>query len=761
MNHIKVNINGKEILGQEGQTILDLARLAGIEIPTLCHDDRVETYGACGLCVVEAEGIPKLLRACSTLAADKMIIQTMSKRIWESRKTTLELLLSNHTGDCRPPCVFACPGNTDCQGYVGLIANGEYEEAVKLIKEKIPLPASLGRVCPHPCEDACRREMVEEPISIAFLKQFAGDWELNSGKLYTPPIGEETKKKIAIIGGGPGGLTAAYFLRIKGHDVAIYEGMPKMGGMLRYGIPEYRLPRELLDKEIAAIEKMGIKFYNNVKVGQDISLAHFRAENDAVIVAVGAWRSTPIRCPGADMKNVVGGIDFLQQVESDKRSVFAGRKVAVIGGGNTAMDACRTAVRLGADAVYNIYRRTKNEMPAEEIEIIEAEEEGVVFMNLTDPIEILGEEAVVALRLQKMELGEEDASGRRRPVAISGAEERLEVDDVIVAIGQKLNPLGLEELTLTKWGTIAADENTFCTNLEGVFAIGDATNDGADIAIVAMGEAKRAAEMIDKFLNGDSLTYKAPFHVTSEKTPDDFVDRIKTPRQKMPHRSAAIRKSDFAEVNLGFDQAQATKEANRCLECGCMDVFECRLLRYAREYEVTPERLTGKVNHQEVKEQHPFILHEPDKCILCGLCVRFCEEVVTVASLGLADRGFDTCVKPALDTGLEEADCIACGGCVSVCPTGALIEKQMTKKQVPLQEEFFESECTLCEAKCKVNIGKKGKLITRTLPVGSDGILCQKGRFGFPEEAAFPLLPVPEEFEERLIERIKNGKNAK
>ena len=764
MTNIKININGIEVSGVQGQTILDLAKTCGVEIPTLCHDERVKTYGACGICIVEAKGSPKLLRACSTLATDGMVIKTNTNRILENRKTTLELLLSDHTGDCKAPCTLACPAETDCQGYVGLIANGEVEEALKLIKEKIPLPASIGRVCPHPCEDACRREMVEEPISIAFVKQYAGDYDIrNNAELYTPPISKETGKNIAIIGGGPGGLSAAYFLRIKGHDVTIFEAMPKMGGMLRYGIPEYRLPKDILQKEIDAIEKMGITFKTHTKIGKDFSLESLRSKYDAVIIAVGAWTSMPIRCPGDELENVIGGIDFLQKVEetvntkstSNKTPIFAGKKVAVVGGGNTAMDTCRTAVRLGADEVYNIYRRTINEMPAEEIEIKEAREEGVKFLNLTDPLEILGETKVEAIRLQIMELGEPDASGRRKPVPVLGKEKTLLVEHVIIAIGQKLEATGLEAIEQTKWGTILACEETFCTNIEGVFAIGDATNDGADIAITAIGEAKKVACVVEKFLNGEILECKATYLVKSEKTAEDFVDQVKEQRQKMPHRSPQERKKDFAEVNFGFSKEQVKKESHRCLECGCMDVFECKLLRYAKEYQVTPEIYSGKVNHHDSGKEHPFILRDPNKCILCGLCVRFCDEVVLVASLGLADRGFDTYVKPAFDMSLEEADCIACGGCISVCPTGALVERQMIEKQVPLKEDFTEKECPHCEAKCKVNVASKGKLVTRSLPAHEQGILCQKGRFGFPEGAGFELLPVSEEFENRLIEKIK------
>lgn len=360
-----------------GQTILQIAAQNGIEIPNLCENGQLKHYAGCGLCVVEAEGCPKLLRACSTIPKDGQVIMTDSPRAAQSRKITMELLMSDHVGDCKGPCMLNCPAGTECQAYVKQIALGNDREAVRIIKEKIPMPSSIGRVCPHPCETACRRKYVEQPISIAYLKYFAADRVRAAGG-YQPEVKPATGKKVGVIGGGPGGLAAAYYLACKGHDVTVVDAMPKMGGMLRYGIPEYRLPKAIVDEEIEEIAAVGVKLQNNVRIGKDISFDDFREQYDATIVAIGAWKSTGVRCPGEELEGVLGGIDFLRGVAMGQAPKI-GKRVAIVGGGNTAMDACRTAVRLGAEKVYVIYRRTEAEMPAEAIEIEEAREEGVTF----------------------------------------------------------------------------------------------------------------------------------------------------------------------------------------------------------------------------------------------------------------------------------------------------------------------------------------------------------------------------------------------
>lgn len=736
MKQYKMNIDGKEVTGYPGQTILEVARENAIDIPTLCYDERLEIYGSCGLCVVEVAGIPKILKACATEISDNMVVNTKTPRVIESRKTNLELLLSKHIGDCVAPCKLACPGTTDCQGYVGLIANGEFHEALKLIKEQLPLPGAIGRVCPHPCETACRRGEVDQPIAIAWLKRFAADYDMTH-EMFLPEIAKASGKSIGVIGGGPGGLTAAYYLIQSGHAVTIYDAMPMMGGMLRYGIPEYRLPKGVVDEEVGLIEEMGVIFKNNTRVGVDIPFETIRQNHDAVYVALGAWTSSGLRCEGIDAKGVIGGIELLQQVANNE-PITLGEKVAIVGGGNTAMDACRTALRLGAKEVYNIYRRTKAEMPAEEIEIIEAEEEGVVFKNLTNPIEVIkGDDGqIVKIRLQKMALGEPDASGRRSPVPIEGEEESLDIDTLILAIGQGINPKGLDQLELTKWNTVLADEQTFRTNLDGVFAGGDCINSGASIVIKAVGDAKKAVPFIEGYLNGDTIDYHEPYFVIREAVDQDYLESIKkNKRPAMNHLAPDARNDNFLEVVEGYNPVQAVKEGERCLECGCQAYFECKLVAYANEYQVKPERFKGKNPEAKIQDDHPFVIRDNSKCITCGLCVRVCEQIVGVTALGLVDRGFETIVEPALRQPLKDTGCVSCGLCISVCPTGALREGLTGIKQIPMDTDKTESTCGYCSAGCQIVIESKGDMIIKAVPQKhhqeiNQGVMCGRGRFG-------------------------------
>ncbi len=672
MDKIKIIIDGKEITGKSGESILNIAAENGIEIPNLCHSKELENFGACGLCLVEAEGFSRLLRACSARAEDGMKIHTDSPRVKKARNAALELIMSDHEGDCIGPCSKNCPAHTDVQGYLKRIAEGKYSEAVKIIKEKIPIPASVGRICPHPCETECRRRFAEEPLSIAYLKAFAADMDLKSENPFKEELLEETGKSIAIIGGGPAGLSAAYRLRLMGHSVTIFDIMPEMGGMLRYGIPEYRLPKAVLKKETDAIKNLGVSFKNNVKIGKDLALKELQKEFDAMLVALGAWQDGNIYCKGENLCGVFGGTEFLRGVNCGKNPDI-GKKVAVIGGGNTAMDACRTALRCGAEKVYVIYRRTREEAPAADAEITEAIEEGVEFKFLAAPEEIIGVNGKVkAIKLQIMELAEADSSGRRKPVPIEGRFETIEVDSVIKAVGQKCDLAGFEELELTEKGTVAAKAKTGETNLKGVFAAGDITNRGPSIAIEAIAEGNTAAKAINAYLCGAPFDFGENVYSERKVSAKDYEHISKIPRIKMPLKTAEERKNTFDEVICGFTEEQAKAEAKRCLECGCHDYADCKLIRYARENRIDMRKFAG-VKHNSFTERKLLLIErDQGKCMLCGLCVRVCEEKIGKGLLGFRGRGFKTAILPEFEHGEEIADCANCLECAKICPTGAL-----------------------------------------------------------------------------------------
>jgi len=744
--NIKVKINGIEIECQKGQTILQVAKANGIDIPNMCYSEKVKLYGACGVCVVEVKGVPKLLRSCASFVSDGMEIETETDRVRAARKVALELMLSDHDGNCRPPCAKACPAGTDCQGYVGLIANGKFAEANMLIKEKIPLPAAIGRVCPHPCESKCRRAAIDDAVQIAYLKRFAADLdrELNGDNLYTPAVGKATGKKVAVIGGGPAGLSAAYSLRRKGHEVTVFDQMPKMGGMLRYGIPEYRLPKAILDVETKSIEKMGVTFKNNVKIGTNgLSVNDIAKEFDATCISIGNWVSQKMRIPGEEFTGVIGGIDFLRKVVNGE-NIEIGDKVAIVGGGNTAMDACRTAVRCGAKEVYVFYRRTRAEMPANEIEIVEAEEEGVVFKFLCNPAEILSENGkVTAVKAQKMELGEPDASGRRSPVPIEGEFDVVPVNTVIMAIGQKINADGFEDFPTTKKGDFEIDPKTFMTNVPGIFACGDAATNGmSKIAVSAIAGGNKVAASIDNYLTGrvENFDFNGQYdlyseiNLTQEQIREQNPDKVPLEKIEMAFAEASERKDNFKEYMYGFTKEEAMEEASKCLECGCMDYYECKLIDYANRYNSNPTRVAGIKHAKQKKDLNEYIVRDNAKCMLCGLCVRACEEVNGITALGLVGRGFDTYVSPEMGLPLDHSQCTGCGLCVSLCPTGALGEKLVLRKKVPLPTTKTVSKCRFCEKACDVQIEKYGDALVKVVPGEGTVNLCHLGRFGYTME---------------------------
>jgi len=478
----------------------------------------------------------------------------------------------------KAPCRLACPAGLNVQGYVQMVKEGKYKEALEIIMEELPLPGVIGRICPHGCEDACRRAQVDEPVAIRDLKRLAADM-FDPREIEVPCL-PERKERVAIIGSGPAGLSAAYHLAKRGIKSTIFEALPEAGGMLRVGIPPHRLPREVLDKEIEIITNLGVEIRTNTPLGPELTIDDLFGQGyKAIYLALGAHKGIELGVPGEKAQGVRQGVDFLREVNLTGKAEV-GSKVAIIGGGNVAIDVARSAVRLGAEEVTIVYRRTRAEMPAWEEEIHAAEAEGVKVVYLSAPQEILTRDGrVVGLRCIRMELGEPDSSGRRRPIPIPGSEYDMEIDQLIAAIGQRPDLSALQEVLgveFTKWGTIQVDPITYATAREGVFAGGDVQT-GPWVAIGAIAAGREAAESIVRYFDGrDMKEGREPINNDTPVYRPIPKDEPTKPRAKMPEVPPEERKNDFREVELGLDEDRGREEASRCLNCGyCCECFQC------------------------------------------------------------------------------------------------------------------------------------------------------------------------------------------
>ena len=749
MERFEFTLDGIKVPAEVGDTILQAAVRAGLEerIPTLCYEPGLPPYTSCFVCVVELEGRERLLPACSTPAAPGMVLYSESEKVTASRRTALELMLSDHPADCVAPCRRGCPAGVDVQAYLALAKDGLYLEAARIIRERNPFPGVCGRVCVRKCEDVCRRELLDDqPVGINMVKRTVADWWAEHP--YDEAPGAPTGKRVGIVGGGPAGLTAAYYLRFLGHAVTVYEGREKLGGMLRYGIPDYRLPQEILDLEIQRILDLGVELRMGVQVGRDVELSVLRPQVDALFLTVGAQKGSPARIEGEDHPMVLSGVDFLGAVTRGEEQPIVGRKVAVVGGGNTAIDAARTALRLGAEHVTILYRRTRKEMPANVEEIEAAEHEGIRMELLIAPVEVLTDgDRLRGLTCRKMKLGEPDASGRRRPVPVEGSEHQVAFDVVIAAIGQSVDLAGLDDgLEVTRWGSIKADEWSCATSLDGVFAGGDALT-GPSVVIDAIAHGRRAALSIDQYLKvGKPVRTLEAFSARKENFGEVRRKDLPPGEPGRRHRQHELPVAEcintFEEVELGLDDHEVEREAARCLSCGCAAAESCDLRRLAERYGLD-DTVRGQTVKREVDSSHSRIVLDSNKCILCTRCVRTCGDMLGISILGLVNRGFETVLSPSLGRPLAGTDCIACGNCVDSCPTGALSFKAPAQHR-PARIRTH-SACTLCGDLCPVDLVENpyGLSVRPPLGEGDRQLLCALGRHGLPELAAGERLSTP------------------
>lgn len=480
------------------------------------------------------------------------------------------------------PCKSACPAHIPVQGYIKLASQGRYTEALELIKKENPFPAVCGRICNKACEDACTRGDIDSPIAIDDIKKFIAEKDLSADTRFVPKMLNQTGKpyteKIAVIGAGPAGMSCAYYLAVKGYPVTVFEKEQMLGGMLTMGIPSFRLDKAVVNAEIEVLRELGVEFKTGVEVGKDVTLPQLREQGyKAFYLGIGASKGAPVGCPGDDLPGVFTGIDFLRAVNLGEKPAL-GNSVAVIGGGNVAIDVARSAVRLGAEKVTVVYRRSRDEMPAADDEITEAEEEGVRFLFLAAPVEISGNSKVGELKLERMELGEPDARGRRKPVG-TGKFETIKVSAVISAIGQRIDMSGIDKGTgiqFAKNGAVIADPVTYQTAEADVFAGGDVVT-GPKFAIDAIAAGKEGAVSIHRFVHkGQTLTLgrdRRDYKALDKGNVAVAIESFDTaPRQRAASGSAAEAKKTFADLRGVLTEEQMKKETERCLGCGAVVV---------------------------------------------------------------------------------------------------------------------------------------------------------------------------------------------
>ena len=541
------------------------------------------------------------------------------------------------------PCQMACPAGIDVPTYISLIGRGRDAEAIEVIRQDNPLPWICGLVCTRPCETNCVRGMMDAPVSIKALKAFAARQAFSGTGYVNPQPGEPNHIKVCVVGSGPGGLSAAYFLALKGYQVRVIEALPQSGGMLRVGIPRYRLPGEVIDREVSMIEDLGVEFRFNTRLGRDITVAQLRAEGfEAFFLAIGAHAGIDPSFSGAEeFSGVYNAIGFLRAVAQGEIQP-PGEKVVVIGGGNVAIDAARTCVRLGCRQVTVVYRRTRDAMPADLEEVEQAEEEGVRFEFLTIPMAVQGRDRTIRnLHCQRVQMTAGPDARRQSLAPVANSDFTIEADAVINAIGQRVDRRWLEELDLLAWtqrDTIQVDPVTMETNLPGIFAAGDAVTGPATV-IEAIGGGKRAAVAMDRYLQGIPRRSMKSVPVRRgrvEPTEIAAATKMALKRPEMPLLPDEQRRTSFRQVELGLTEDKARAEAQRCLRC--------------------------------------------DICRRCGLCVSICRDHMGVNALSM---GYFDCNSGApTDFQRTAQSCIGCGACAINCPNGAMVIEDRGEERI-------------------------------------------------------------------------------
>ena len=581
----------------------------------------------------------------SSVKTGRMILDTLSGQ----REIFLSHVRTHNcpTRDCAwlapAPCQMACPAGIDVPTYVALIAEGRDAEAIEVIRKDNPFPWVCGLVCTRPCEFMCVRGRIDTPVSIKHLKAFAAERAMSERRYKNPEKEPDKNRKVCTVGAGPAGMSAAYYLALKGYGVTVIEALPVAGGMMMVGVPGYRLPREVIDREVAMLKDLGVEFRFNTRFGKDTDTDKLRKEGfDAFFISIGAHGFLRLGIPGeSDYPQVFDAIELLKRVALGERQV-PGNRVLVIGGGNVAIDAARTCLRLGCEEVSLLYRRTRSEMPADSEEVGQAEEEGVRISFLTVPAEVTGKDGkLTGLRCLRAKLKATEDGGRKIPVPVEGSDYLIDADAIITAIGQRVENSDIGTITGLKWtrrSTLDVNLVTMETSVEGIFAAGDAVLGPATI-IEAIGGGKRAAGSIDRYLTGIPQPKMPPVPVRRGRVSHielPSATRMILKRPVMPLLNLDRRRTTFQQVELGYPENAVREEARRCLRC--------------------------------------------DICLRCGKCVEICRDKMKINALELGYLDFDHPVKT--DFRLTEERCILCGACAANCPTGAMTMEDRNGERV-------------------------------------------------------------------------------
>jgi NADPH-dependent glutamate synthase beta subunit-like oxidoreductase/ferredoxin len=590
------------------------------------------------------------------------------------------------------PCQMACPAGIDVPTYVSLIGLGRDAEAIEVIRRDNPFPWVCGLVCTRPCEFMCVRGRIDTPVSIKFLKAFAAERALSERRYKNPPQEPDKGQKVCVVGAGPGGLSAAYYLALKGYAVRVIEALPVSGGMIMVGIPRYRLPREVIDREVAMLQELGVEFRFNTRFGSDVTLADLKAEGFAAFFfAIGCHSAYKMGMPGeGDFPQVLDAIDILKRVALGDRTV-PGKKAVIIGGGNVAIDTARTCLRLGSEEVTIAYRRTRSEMPADEEEVEQAEEEGVRLAFLTIPTGLTGVDGrLTGLQCLRAELVRKEGSSRMSPVPIANSDFVMAADVVIGAIGQRVDNscmTGLQGLEWTRRSTIQVNMVTMETSIPGIFAAGDAVTGPATV-IEAIGGGKRAADSIDRHLCGIPQPKMPPVPVRRRRVAYFEIPastKMVLKRPEMPLLNIDRRRTTDQQVELGYSENDVREESRRCLRC--------------------------------------------DICLRCGKCVEVCRDKMGVDALQLGYFDFDHPVKT--DFRITAERCITCGACAANCPTGAMqMEDREGERILSLCGTILNRQKLLFCDKCGATLGPARyldfirKKTDGVSPISSDRRIC-------------------------------------